>query len=46
MTLEDFLAYNPTKSDLEQVWLTLVAFDWDAIEFVEALNAIETLESR
>lgn len=41
MTLAEFLAYNPTRSELEQVWETLVAFDWDAVEFVETLNAME-----
>lgn len=41
MTLTEFLAFNPTKSDLEQVWLTLVAFDWDAIEFVSVLKEMD-----
>ena len=41
MTLAEFLTYNPTKSDLEQVWQTLVAFDWDAIEFVAVLKEMD-----
>lgn len=41
MTLEDFLTYNPTRSELEQVWLTLVAFDWDAVEFVAVLKEMD-----